>query len=690
MKKFLATIALVIGATAVMTAQITISQADKDRAAQIVAKMTLEEKCHFIAGQIDGFHTYAIDRLGIPSVRMADGPQGVRNKTHSTYYPCGISLAATFNRDVAKGVGTGIGFDASARGVRIMLCPGVNIYRSAHCGRNFEYYGEDPYLASETAVNYIEGIQSKRVMATIKHFALNNQEYARHQVNSQAGERAMNEIYFPTFRKAVEQANVAAVMTSYNPVNGTHAAESGDLIKDNLRAWGFEGIVMSDWRSTYTTIGCAESGLDLEMPQGFVLNYESVKGLVENGAIAECTLDEKCMHILQSFIAYGLLDQPMVDSSIPENYDVSRGYALAAANEGPVLLANDGILPIKASKKNNIVVLGPNADIIPFGGGSGAMDPIPGTTTTIRQGLEALGAKTYKTTFIDWEHLGDTENAAIAKASAVVLSVGFNNKTERENSDRTYALPEGQNELIASVAALNPNVIVIINSGGEVDINPWKDSVRAIIMAWYAGQEGGRALASIISGAVSPSGRLPFTFWGSDEANPITGWYQKMTPVIYEASPSRDPLPYTEYKEGVFVGYRGVEHFGVKPMFPFGYGLTYSSFEYSDIKVTPAADGYEVSFNLANKGGVAAAEAAQVYVSPVKPSVVRPDRELKGFAKPFLAKGESKRVSVILPRSAFEHYDMASHSWKADSGEYRILVGASSQDIKLEASVTLD
>jgi hypothetical protein len=227
--------------------------------------MSLQEKCALITGQDDGFHTAAIERLGIPSVRMADGPQGVRNKTNSTYYPCGISLAASFNREIAHGVGTGIGWDASARGVRIMLCPGVNIYRSPLCGRNFEYYGEDPYLSSETAVQYIRGIQEQRVIATIKHFALNNQEYDRHWTASVADERTINEIYFPAFRKAVEEARVGAVMTSYNPVNGSHASESNWLIS-HLRRWGHEGIVMSDWVSTYTTIGCLLGGLDLEMP----------------------------------------------------------------------------------------------------------------------------------------------------------------------------------------------------------------------------------------------------------------------------------------------------------------------------------------------------------------------------------------------------------------------------------------
>ncbi len=662
-----------------------ITQNDKDRAAEIVSKMTLDEKINFISGKIDGFHTYAIERLGIPSVRMADGPQGVRNKTNSTYYPCGIGLAASFSRDAAKGVGDGIGLDASARGVRIMLCPGVNIYRSPLCGRNFEYYGEDPFLASEIALNYIRGIQDHRVMATIKHFAVNNQEYQRHRVGSLVDERTLNEIYFPTFRKAVEEGDVAAVMTSYNPVNGTHAAENSWLIKENLRKWGFEGIVMSDWKSTYTTLGVLTSGLDLEMPENFTTKAKMVKPLVENGVVPESNLDAMCQHILQAFIAYGLLDQPAKDESIPEDYDYSREMAYKAAVEAPVLLSNNGLLPLK---KGRIVVLGPNANTVAFGGGSGRMDPIPGRNITPFAGLKALGKK-YDVQLIESKEFSPEEQKAIAKANAVIVVVGFNHDTERENHDRTYALPEGQNELIASAAALNKNTVVIINSGGEVDITPFKDKAAAIIMAWYGGQEGGKALADIISGKVSPSGKLPFTFWGSEEKNPASAYYHQTDPDVLKVSPSRNPYPHATYAEGLFVGYRGVEKFGVQPLFPFGFGLSYSAFEYSGGSVTPTADGSEVVFTVKNIGKVDAMEAAQVYVAPVKPSVMRPAFELKGFDKKLIVKGKSVEFRVPLGAAAFSYYDAESHSWKVDAGEYKILVGASSSDIKITLDFTV-
>ena len=685
MRKLVLTAASLLLAILAFAQPYIITQSDKDRAAEIVSRMTLDEKIALISGKDDGFHTYAIPRFGIPSVRMADGPQGVRNKTNSTYYPCGIGLAASFNRDVARGVGDGIGFDATARGVRIMLCPGVNIYRSPLCGRNFEYYGEDPYLTSEIALNYIQGIQQHRVIATIKHFALNNQEYQRHRVGSVADERTMNEIYFPSFRKAVEQGDVAAVMTSYNPLNEVHAAENAWLIKENLRAWGFDGIVMSDWKSTYSTLGVLTSGLDLEMPEDYTTKPEMVKPLIESGVVPEANLDIMCRHILQTFIAFGLLDLPAKDESIPEDYEYSRNMAYNAAVEAPVLLKNNGLLPLK---KGRIVVLGPNANTVAFGGGSGRMDPIPGRNITPYAGLKALGRK-YDVQLIESTEFTPEEQKAISKAKAVIVVAGFNHKTELENHDRTYGLPAGQNELIASASALNKNTVVIINSGGEVDITPFKDNVAAIIMAWYGGQEGGKALADIISGRVSPSGKLPFTFWGSEEKNPAALYYHADTAAIHRTSQSRPEYPHTTYTEGIFVGYRGVEKFGVEPMFPFGFGLSYSSFDYSDGVVIPTADGCEVVFTVKNTGKRDAMETVQVYVAPQSPSVIRPAYELKGFDKKLIGKGKSFEFRIPLSYHDFSYYDVTTHRWTVDPGDYKILVGSSSSDIRISLDYTV-
>jgi beta-glucosidase len=672
-----------------------ITQADKDRAAAIVKQMTLEEKCKLISGQREEFYTFPIERLGVPEILMADGPQGVRSigrtPSHSTYYPCGIALAAAFNPNVALGVGTGIGYDAKARGINIMLCPGVNIYRSPLCGRNFEYMGEDPYLASETAVNYITGIQEQGVMATIKHFALNNQEYDRHATSSGADERTMNEIYFPAFRQAVERAKVGAVMTSYNPVNGQHAAESAWLIKDNLRKWGFEGIVMSDWVSTYTPIGAAMSGLDMEMPNGFALCYNTLKPLIDNGVVPMAVLDEKCQHILQSFIAYGFLDKPQKDSSIPEDYEVSRQLAYQAAVEAPVLLKNNGLLPIKGGK---ILLVGPNADYITFGGGSGAMHPLKKYEITLYQGLKNLGKK-YDVVLRNGI---PADEKVMKNVSTIIVACGFNKRTEKENSDRTYDLDSDQNKLIEEAVATGKKVLVVVYSGGEIDLKKWGDKVDGIIMAWYTGQEGGRALADIISGKVSPSGRLPFTFWGSLEKNPCMKFYhrQKLDESVYTKhepnhyAPRHAKYPFADYGEGVFLGYRGIEKFGVQPLYPFGYGLTYTQFEYSDVKAEKAEDGFNVSFTLANTGNYEAAEAVQVYVAPKNPSIMRPHHELKGLTKVKLAKGGKQVVSVKIPMNAFRFYDIFSHSWVLDPGEYSILIGASATDIKLSTDIKVE
>ena len=350
-----------------------------------------------------------------------------------------------------------------------------------------------------------------------------------------------------------------------------------------------------------------------------------------------------------------------------------------------MLLTNNGLLPLK---KGRIVVLGPNANTVAYGGGSGRMDPIPGRNITPFAGLKALGKK-YDVQLIESVDFTSAEQKAIQKANAVIVVAGFNYKTELENHDRTYGLPDGQNELIAAASALNKNTVVIINSGGEVDITPFKDNVAAIIMAWYGGQEGGKALADIISGKVSPSGRLPFTFWGSEDKNPAAQYYHADTAAIHRSSKSRPEYPHSTYKEGLFVGYRGVEKFGVEPMFPFGFGLSYSSFAYSGGTVVPTADGCEIVFTVSNTGKVDARETVQVYVAPQNPSVIRPAYELKGFDKKMIAKGKSVEFCIPLSYQDFSYYDVASHSWKVDAGDYKILVGSSSSDIKISLDYTV-
>ena len=644
-----------------------ISEASKARAAELVSQMTLEEKLSYIGG-IDGFYIREIPRLGIPRIRMADGPQGVRNDTKSTMYPCGIAAAATWNRDMAFAYGKSLGIDARARGVHIMLGPGVNIYRFPKCGRNFEYYGEDPYLASETAVQYIKGMQSVGVMSTIKHFCGNNQEYDRHNGSSDIDERTLNEIYLPAFRKAVQEAHTGAVMSSYNLVNSVHMTENKALIKDLLRdEWGFDGIFMSDWTATYSSICSANNGLDLEMSWAQFMNPDVLKKAIETGIVTEKTIDEKCRHILQTLIEFGFLDNEQKDASLPEQNPDCDLTALNVAREAVVLLENeDNFLPF-SRKIRKVTVLGPNSGNIPTGGGSGYVYPF--TTVSVTEGVGEF-----------YKLVPDA-----AKADAVVYCAGFDHRTEGEGSDRPFELPAGQIAQIDSIAALNPNLVVVVNAGGGVDFNPVLAKAKAVLMAWYPGQQGGRAVAEILSGEVNPSGRLPITIEKRLEDNPVFNNYYCNTDKIYNS-----PYDRVTYYEGVFVGYRGYDRAGTEPLFPFGYGLSYTDFQFSDIAAEKLSDGkVRVTASVKNTGKRAGAEVVQLYVSDEEARVPRPEKELKDYAKVWLEPGESKTVEFILDSEAFEFYDMDLHRFTVEPGVFNILLGASSRDIRLTTAVTL-
>jgi beta-glucosidase len=646
-------------------------QEHRDRAAELVSQMTLEEKCDYIGGSKDGFYIRPVERLGIPLIRMADGPQGVRNNTKSTLFACGVAAAASWNEDVVYEMGVALGQDSRARGVHILLGPGVNIYRSPLCGRNFEYMGEDPILAGNTAAQYIKGVQSQGVMATVKHFALNNQEFNRHHVSSDADERTMYEIYFPAFKAAVD-AGVASVMSSYNLVNNVHAAENKWLLTDVLRnEWGFQGFVMSDWTSTYSTLGCVRSGLDLEMPRGACMKYETIKPLIETGVIREKDIDAKVENILSSIIAYGFLDRPQLDTTIKEDNPYSREVAYKLSCESAVLLKNSGALPL--NKGGKIALMGPRADIIPCGGGSGSVDPL--YSISLYEGMNQLG-EDFPVDLIAEDYKSKAKE--LQAADVVVVSVGFDKQTEKEDHDRTFSLPDGQDEMIEFALANNDNVVVVIYAGGGVDMSRWQDKVSAIVMGWYPGQEGGLAIARMLAGEFSPSGRLPLTIEARVEDNPTYTNYYVENPLTKRGHSTLN----VTYGEGVFVGYRGYEKNGVQPAYPFGHGLTYTTFEYSDITVKPSRGGYDLTFTLSNTGQYDAAEVAQVYVGEVNPTVLRPSKELKAYKKVFVKAGESVQVDVHLPKSAFAFYDVDSHDWKINSGEFNIMVGASSCDIR--------
>lgn len=669
------------------------------RAVALVEQMTLEEKIDYIGGY-NHFYIRGVPRLGIPEIRMADGPQGVRNKTRSTMYACGIATAATWNRDAVYEMGVGLGRDARARGVHILLGPGVNIYRSPLCGRNFEYFGEDPFLASETAVCYIRGVQSQGVIATVKHFAGNNQEYDRHHTGSDIDERTLHEIYLPTFRRAIRDAGVGAVMSSYNMLNGVHASENRILQVDILRdQWNFGGILMSDWNATYSAAGAANNGLDLEMPSGRFMNKEQLMPLIVSGVVDERTIDQKVQHILQTLVSFGFLDRSQRDETIDENDSISCFAALRLARESAVLLKNDGnILPLRSG---NILVMGPCADTIYTGGGSGSVHPF--RTVSAVEGLRGMG-RSYKINstgvgpcrdlscgvyYVDPSNrdagLRKEYDQAIRSADAVVLCVGFDSKTEKEDVDRSFSLPEGQERLIFDVAERNPRVIVVINSGGGVGMQPWLEKVRGVLMTWYPGQEGGLALAEILTGRISPSGKLPISIERRWEDNPvISSYYPNLPDGLYRKQSTRR----VNYNEGIFVGYRGYDRGEVDPLFPFGFGLSYTTFAYSNLSVEVGDNSVRVSFEVQNTGHCDGAEIAQVYVSDVECSVPRPKRELRGYDKIFLKTGERRRVSITLGQEAFGFYDVQKGDFVVEPGMFVISAGPSSADQPLQQIIT--
>jgi beta-glucosidase len=803
--------------------------ATEARVESLLKQLTLEEKIDLIGG-VDSFYIRAIPRIGLPRLKMADGPVGVRNYGPSTVIG-GIGLAATWDPEFARRVGKVIAQDARARGVHFMLGPGVNIYRAPMNGRNFEYFGEDPFLSARTAVAYIEGMQSEGVSATIKHYMGNNQEYDRHNGDSIIDERTMREIYLPVFEAAVKEAHVGAIMDSYNLTNGVHMTQNAALNIDVAKKeWGFGGIIMSDWTSTYDGVAAANGGLDLEMPSGKFMNRTTLLPAVQSGKVAEATIDDKVRRILRTAIQFGWLDREQTDLAIPKPNPEGRPVALEAGRASIVLLKNDGnLLPLDKTKIRTIAVIGPDAyPAVPDGGGSAEAKPftevsylegienylggsakvyyergiptfdeiarhteftteadggqpglttefftnrdlsgtpavtrvdkhvnyqpargddgaagdisvrwkgffapsIPGNYLVFVQGPgENGGYRLYvdkKLVFDNWktwyafvsetsmtlaagahdvevdyyarggwgktaadlgivraDTLVSPEAKALAlRADAVVLAAGFDATDEGESSDRMFRLPPGQDELISQIAAANKNTIVVLNSGGGVDMSAWIDEVPALLQAWYPGQEGGTALAQLLFGGFSPSGRLPISIERRWEDNPVHD--------SYYPKPGEKEV---EYKENVFVGYRHYDKAGIKPLFPFGYGLSYTTFAYKNLQVSPAEASGDphvvVSFDVTNTGRRPGADVAQVYVGDSHAPVPRPVKELKGFSRTELNPGETKHVQVEMDRRAFSYYDVKSHSWTIAPGDFDIYVARSSAEIELTGKVTL-
>jgi len=646
------------------------------RAEDLLSQMTQDEKLAYIGGT-NNFYIRAIPRLDLPAIKMSDGPMAARNDGPTTAYPGGIALAATWDTNMARKIGEALGRDCRSRGVNILLGPAVNMYRSPLCGRNFEYMGEDPFLASALVVPMIQGIQSQGVLATVKHFACNNQEWERNRISSEVDERTLQEIYFPAFKAAVQQGGVGCVMTSYNLLNGVHCAENDYLMNQVLKKdWGFNGFVMSDWAAVHNGLLAVNGGLDLEMPRATYMNRAMLTKGLADGQIQQSVIDDKVRRILRTIIAAGFLDRPQALDTIPRNDPDNARVALEGAREAIVLLKNyRHALPLDRQKIKSIVVLGPNAAHAVYCGGGSAF-PRVFDAVSIRDGIEKLaggGIKVLTATNLQ-------QSVELAKlADAAVVCVGFNPGLESEGKDRTFDLPPGQSNLIRAVTAVNRRTIVVINSGGGVAWAGWLDKTPAVLQAWYPGQSVGQAVAEILFGDVNPSGKLPATFEKKFEDNPSAPYYHLR---------ADNQTPYTE---GAFGGYRGYDQNDVTPEFCFGHGLSYTDFKYGKPQVIPAeipADGKAtIAVEVKNTGTRAGDEVVQLYVHDLKSSVPQPPKELKGFLRVVLDPGESKTVNLTLTAQQLAFWDVKTHAFVVEPGAYELLVGSSSRDIRGKAKL---
>ena len=848
---------------------------DDLRIEDLIERMTLEEKIDLLAGYKD-FYLHPCERLGIPAFKLADGPLGVSSWGlfgKATAFPSSLSVAASWNRELAGEVGAMYAQEWRSRGIHFLLAPGVNIYRASKGARNFEYYGEDPFLSSSMVVPFIKSVQAGGVIATIKHYAVNDQEFDRYTVSSEIDERTLHEIYLPPFKAAVLDAGVHAVMTGYNPVNGVYCTENKELIDILKQDWGFRGMLMSDWACTYSAIGAANNGLDLEMGSKRWFNRGVLIPLIEKGEIPIEVINDKVRRIYGACIEMGFFDREQKDNTIPTFNPEANKMALEAAREGVILLKNDNsTLPLVAPKV--IAVIGPTAlsnvttdrahnvsGITYGGGGSSKVHPwyvvsvlegikqefpdsevlyhegisnrfktnlfnrsrfktnngyyglkatyysIKGSNAVTKEDLElqknqakaagfenkVVAVNTYvdaersgdevKTLidrnvnfswggsphglqelgdnyrvqwegyidnerddklllFVDaqggyrlrvnghlvidaWEsqsfHFGQTfvdvskgdkteivleyrnqrsypseirlgycyqsdpaldfsEPLRLAqKADAVIFCGGLDGAIEFEGRDRPFDLPFGQDSLISAISGVNPNTVVNIIAGGGVNMTHWIDKAPAILHSLYPGQEGGTAIAEILSGAVNPSAKLPFSIEKRWEDSPAYGNYDETR---------KERKVY--YNETIFTGYRGYDKKHIEPLFPFGYGLSYTTFEYSDLEIKKEGDNnLEVSFTITNSGNMAGAEVAQLYIHAPKSEVERALKELKGFDKVYLDSGESKRVTIDISEEDLSYYSVKHSGWRFEKGVYEVWIGSSSKNIRLKDKIKL-
>lgn len=655
---------------------------------ELISQMTLEEKAGMCSG-LDFWHLKGVERLGIPSVMVSDGPHGLRKQDEqadhlgindsikAVCFPPAVLSACSFDRDLMHEFGDAIGKEAQANDLSVVLGPAVNIKRSPLCGRNFEYYSEDPYLAGETAAAFINGVQKHHVGTSIKHFAANNQEYNRMSCSSDADERTLREIYFPAFETAVKKSQPYTVMCSYNQINGTFASENPWLLTDVLRGdWGFKGYVMSDWGAVNDRVAGLKAGLDLEMPSSNGVYDKEIVAAVRDGSLDERILDEACERILNIIFEY-------TEHREKQEFTLDADHELAKkiAAESMVLLKNDSILPLKETE--TLAFIGEFAKKPRFqGGGSSHINSfrVSNVLDVVSENANITYAKGFPANADIYDEALAKEAVEAAKtADKVVIFAGLPDSFESEGYDRTHMrLPDCQNRLIDEILAVQPDTIIVLHNGSPVEM-PWLSRVKGLLEAYLGGQAVGEAVADILYGKCCPCGKLAET-------------------IPYKLSDNPSYLSFGDgenvtYQEGIFVGYRYYDAKEMPVAFPFGYGLSYTSYAYSNLRIDKPEitenDTVTVSVDVTNTGDIEGKEIVQLYVRDLTGAARRPLRELKGYEKVSLKPGETKTVNFVLDYRSFAWYHTGIKDWYAASGDYRILIGASSRDLRLSEKVHL-
>ena len=671
------------------------------KANEVLATLSLDEKIEMTHGH-NQFFLPGAPAKGLPHVFMVDAsagvrinhslldPKEVRHPEKTTQFPANIMLASTFNPELAKAYGEAVGWETRMAGAGVLLGPGMNIYRSALCGRNFEYLGEDPYLAARMVENYVTGMQSTGTMACLKHFVANNTEFMRRLSNSIVDERALMEIYTPAFKAGID-AGAGSVMTAYNQFNGEWCGQNKYLITDILRnRLGFKGMVMTDWRSVFDWKKLVLSGQNVEMPGNVNEPYHinSVRGLLESGELTEKSIDDMIRPMIATCIRFGLYDrfkngQPNEDhlaSKLPHHEQIS----LQTAAEGTVLLKNNGILPLEEGQE--VLLVGRWAKVAPQGGGSSKVKGF--NQVTSEQAL--LNALRSKVTAIEKPNF-----IQLQKAKVVVVATGT---LDAEGRERPFAMKEEDEALVRMACAANKNVIVLVLSGSGIDMSAWNDKVSAIIYGWYPGQSGMQAIADIMVGKINPSGKLPATIEKSFKDSPAYRMVPRLGTVNHSQRNIHElwlaPRTYdVEYKESVLVGYRWYDTKGIEPLYPFGFGLSYTTFELDKAKAPKsitAEKPIKVTVRVANTGKRAGAEVVQLYVSENNPTVLRPKKELKAFKKVYLEAGEKSTVTFELNHSDLAFWNDKTHAWEVNKGAYTLHIGNSSAHIAATCEVVAE